>query len=322
LSVNIIRSTKNILKRTGLNVYIRAAEAKFGDVALNPIYRYKGRNIERFVLFIGHHRSGSSILGAMLNSHPEIVISHEVPLLQELTNSATLEKGRIVRCIMERDRQVREWTSPPYGMMGGYTYAVNTQWQGKYSRLRIIGDKNSVAGTNWLYSRPELLDSLRRLMGVPISVFFTYRNPYDIVAAEWLRVLRNERGNAAIPRSFLNFDPSDAEKPQIEQEFISSGSRQIAMSRKILKVLTLFSEDEIFPVKHEDFIASPRENLLRACEFLGVECAEEYLEACAAISYSSPHQTRFKVRWTPQQKAQVTEAIRKYPWFEGYTYED
>lgn len=322
MNANIIRFTKNILKRAGLNVYIRAAEAKIGDIALNPIYGYKGRNIERFVLFMGHHRSGSSILGAMLNSHPEIVISHEVPLLQELTNLDVLEKGRIVRRIMERDRQVREWTSPPYGMMGGYTYAVNTQWQGKYSRLRIIGDKNSVAVTNWLYSSPALLDSLRRVMGVPISVFFTYRNPYDIVAAEWLRVLRNERGNAAIPRSFLDFNPSDAEKPQIEQDFISSGSRQIAMSRKILKVLTLFSEDEIFPIKHEDFIAFPKENLRRACEFLGVECTEEYLEACAAISYSSPHQTRFKVRWTPKQKAQVDEAVRTYPWFEGYTYED
>lgn len=322
MNANIIRFTKNILKRAGLNVYIRAAEAKIGDIALNPIYGYKGRNIERFVLFMGHHRSGSSILGAMLNSHPEIVISHEVPLLQELTNSDVLEKGRIVRRIMERDRQVREWTSPPYGMMGGYTYAVNTQWQGKYSRLRIIGDKNSVAVTNWMYSSPALLDSLRHVMGVPISVFFTYRNPYDIVAAEWLRVLRNERGNAAIPRSFLDFNPPDTEKPQIEQDFISSGSRQIAMSRKILKVLTLFSEAEIFPIKHEDFIAFPKENLRRACEFLGVECTEEYLEACAAISYSSPHQTRFKVRWTPEQKAQVDEAVRTYPWFEGYTYED
>lgn len=319
MSVNAIRLVKSAIKHTGLHRYIR--EAPIVDLALDPIYRYEGRNIERFALFIGYHRAGSSLLSSILNSHPEIAISHEAYLLPQWPmNPDAIGKGRIVRRILEQDQLIR--ASMSYGRMGGYSYTVNTHWQGNYSRLRIIGDKAAPETTLSLYSRPELLDALRRRIGAPVSVFFTYRNPYDMIAAEYLRMLRNEKGNTAIPLSFLNFNPTDSEKPQIEQDFFLSTDRHLALSSKINEVLTLFSEDEIFPVKHEDFIASPRENLRRACEFLGVECAEEYLKACAAIAYPSPHKTRFKVRWTPEQKAQVAESIRKYPWFEGYAYED
>ena len=318
---HIIRFAKSAIRRAGLHKRIRSTGAAFADAALAPIYRYKGRNIERFVLFVGYHRSGSSFIGAILNSHPEIVIANEAfRYAPDLKNAASIGKGRIVRRILDHDRLIRESTS--YKRMGGYSLAVNTHWQGRYSRLRIIGNKSSDESTVCLYHWPGTLDSLRRQMGVPISAFFTYRNPYDMIAAKYLRTLRNERGNADIPLSFLDFNPTESEKPQIEQDFLSSNNEHFEISRKLAKVLPLFSEDEIFPVKHEDFIASPRENLRRACEFLGVECAEEYMEACAAIAYPSPHKTRVKVRWMPEQRAQVAELIRKYPWFEGYTYED
>ena len=257
----------------------------------------------------------------MLNSHPEIVISHEAFLLaQRHMNPAAIGKGRAVRRILRQDRLIR--ASVSYERMGGYSYAVDTHWQGNYSRLRIIGDKAALETTVSLYHRPELLDALRRSIGVPISVFFTYRNPYDMIAAEYLRMLRNEKKDPAIPLSFLNFNPTNAQKPQIEQKFFASTDRHLALSPKLAKVLALFPENDIFPVKHEDFIASPKENLRRACEFLNVKPTEEYLKACAAIAYPSPHKTRFKTLWTPEQKAQVDETIRRYPWFQGYAYHD
>lgn len=317
----IIRLAKDATRRVGLHKRIRSGGAAFADAVLAPIYARKGRHIERFVLFIGYHRSGSSFIGAILNSHPEIVISNEAfRYAPDLKNASAIGKGRVVRRILAHDRLIRNLTS--YERMGGYSLAVNTHWQGRHSRLRVIGDKSSDECTVCLYNWPWVLGSLRHHMGVPISVFFTYRNPYDMIAAKYLRTLRNERGNADIPLSFLDFNPTDAEKPHIEQDFLASNNEHFEISRKLAKVLPLFSEDEIFRVKHEDFIASPIENLRRACEFLGVECSEEYLKACAAIAYLSPHKTRFKVRWTSKQKAQVAELIRKYPWFEGYAYEN
>lgn len=309
------------IKSLGLYKYVRSVGAEFADAVLAPIYRFKGRNIERFVLFIGYARSGSTFLGQILNSHPEIVISNEAfRHASDIKNAAAIGKGGIVRRILDRDRRTRNSTSYEKGM-GGSSYAVNTYWQGRYSRIRIIGNKNVHEYTTCLNNWPWVLDSLRRHMGVPVSAFFTYRNPYDIIAATYLRMLRSKK-NVAIPLSFLDFNPTDAEKPKIEQDFLSSNNKHFKISYKLVKVLPLFSEDEIFQVKHEDLIASPRENLRLACEFLGLQCTEEYLKVCAAIAYPSPHKTRFKVRWTSEQKVQVAEAIRKYPWFEGYTYED
>ena len=309
------------IKSLGLYKYVRSVGAEFADAVLAPIYRFKGRNIERFVLFIGYARSGSTFLGQILNSHPEIIISNEAfRHASDIKNAAAIGKGGIVRRILDRNRRTRNSTSYEKGM-GGSSYVVNTYWQGRYSRLRIIGNKNVHEYTTCLNNWPWVLDSLRRHMGVPVSAFFTYRNPYDIIAATYLRMLRSKK-NVAIPLSFLDFNPTDAEKPKIEQDFLSSNNKHFKISYELVKVLSLFSEDEIFPVKHEDLIASPRENLRLACEFLGLQCTEEYLKVCAAIAYPSPHKTRFKVRWTSEQKVQVAEAIRKYPWFEGYTYED
>lgn len=308
------------IKSLGLYKYVRSVGAEFADVALAPIYRFKGRNIERFVLFIGYARSGSTFLGQILNSHPEIVISNEAfRHASDIKNAAAMGKGGIVRRILDRDRRIRNSTS--YERLGRYSYAVNTHWQGRYLRIRIIGNKNVHEYTTCLNNWPWVLDSLRRHVGVPVSAFFTYRNFYDTIAAAYLKMLQRKK-KVTTPLSLLDFNPTDAEKPKIEQDFLSSNNEYFEISRKLVKVLPLFSEDEIFPVKHEDFIASPRENLRLACEFLGLQCTEEYLKVCAAIAYPSPHKTRFKVRWTSEQKVQVAEAIRKYPWFEGYTYED
>ena len=41
--------------------------------------------VERFVLFIGHARSGHSIIGSMMDAHPNMVISHEFQVLEKWT---------------------------------------------------------------------------------------------------------------------------------------------------------------------------------------------------------------------------------------------
>lgn len=317
-----------VLKNAGLNKNIRSwrrGPRLLTGLLPALIYGAKGWNIKRYALFIGYPRSGSTLLGALLNAHPEVVISHEAFSTghdpdrhpRNIKNAAAIGKWIIVRRILDHDRSMTS-----YERMADYSYVVNGALQGRCTRLRVIGDKDSFPYTRCLYNWPWVLDSLRHHMGVPIRAFFTYRNPYDMLAAGYLRRLRNKRSNTAIPSSLLDYDPTDVEKLQMEQDFLSSNKTHLDLSRKLVEVLSLFSEDEIFPIKHEDFIASPRGNLRSVCEFLGVQCTEEYLKACATIVRTSPHKTRFKVRWTSEQKARVAEVIRKYPWFQDYTYED
>ena len=288
----------------------RYAWCGLGWLPLNLLYAFEGRNIERCILTVGYNRSGSSLLGQLLNAHPEIVIAHELDLLTVLRSprlAARLGgKGRLVRLILERDRNIRRWTSSSY-RSSGYPYAVKTGWQGKYSRLRVVGDKKSFSNVTQLCRRPCLFDSLRRRIGAPIRILLTIRNPYDVAAAEYLVRLRR-KGVVAFS-SRRDYAPAEAERPWVGEEHVSWIREH---SDRVARVLAMLPKEDVLPVYHEDFVASPREKLREICAFCGVECADEYLDACASVVFPAPHPTRSKVRWTPDRIAEIGRMVEKH----------
>ena len=296
---------------------LRRYTSELAWMLLDTLYAYKGRDIELCLLTVGYSRSGSSLLGQLLNAHPEMVVAHEAHLVRKLHHPRYLPhggKGRITRMILERERWFRQ---RGYWSQVGYSYTVKGQWQGSFTRLRVIGDKAAMDTTQALYKHPGLLDSLRRRIRTPIRVLFLCRNPYDMAASEHLVRLRG-RHDIAIPAP-RNYHPSDAERPEIGQitiqEVLKEASDQLSI------VLPMFRKEDVLPVFQEDFIASPKEKLREICSFCGVEGTEEYLDACAAVVLPSHHRTRFKVRWSEEQKAEVSAIIARYPWFEGYDFE-
>ena len=300
---------------------LRRYTSELARMSLDPLYVYKGRNIERFLLTVGYTRSGSSLLGQLLNAHPEMVIAHEGALVHGLYNPHHPRylpyggRGRITRMVLERDRWFRRRR---YWSPAGYSYAVNGQWQGSWTRLRVIGDKATKATTRVLYERPDSLDSLRRLFQAPIRVLFLCRNPYDMIASQHLGRLRRWYGAAAIPAP-RNYHPSDAERPEIGQTIIQEFLKEI--SDRLSIVLPMFRKEEVLLIFHEDFIASPKEKLRGICSFCGMESTEEYLDACTAVVLPSHHRTRFKVRWSEEQKSEVSSIMARYSWFDRYSFE-
>ena len=297
--------------------YVRAVASELAWMPLDPLYAYRGRNIERYLLMVGYRRSGASLLGQLLNAHPEMVIAHEAHLVSRLHHPRYLPhggRGRITRMILDGDRQARQRDSY---QSAGYSYAVKGHWQGSCSRLRVIGDKAACDTVGALYRRPELLDSLRRRIRAPLRVLFMCRNPYDMIASQHLNRLRNRHG-AVIP-ALRDYRPTDVERPEVGQTVIPQFLKEV--SDQLIEVLPMFRKEDVLPVFHEDFIASPREKLREICSFCGVESTEEYLDACVAVVLPSHHRTRFKVRWNEAQKAEVAAAIERCPWFEGYGFE-
>ena len=297
---------------------LRRYTSELARMSLDPLYAYKGRNIELYLLTVGYSRSGSSLLGQLLNAHPEIVIAHEAQLLRRLHNSRYLHyvgRGRITRFILERDRWFRQ---RGYSSYSGYSYGVKGQYQGSWMRLRVIGDTNSMRTTRILYEHPSLLDCLRRRIRTPIRVLFTCRNPYDMAASAHLGQLR-KRHSAATIQAPRNYHPSDAERPEIEQITIQKFLKET--SDQLSTILPMFRKEEVLPVFHEDFIASSKEKLREICSFCGVESTEEYLHACTAAVLPSLHRTRSKVRWSEEQKAEASSIIARYSWFDRYSFE-
>ncbi len=81
------------------------------------------------------------------------------------------------------------------------------------------------------------------------------------------------------------------------------------------------NSDMLF-LRHEDFVENPRGSLHDICCFLGVETDEEYLNACAAIVYSSSVKSRYEIEWPPDLIDAVRNKISIFDFLKGYSYED
>ena len=221
------------------------------------------REVRTHVLFIGHGRSGSSLVGSLLNAHRHAVIAHEL-------NTMHFVKRRFTRLqlnwlLWAQDqafgRAGREWT--------GYDYRVSGQWQGRFERLLVIGDKHAGGATKLLGQRPELLDRLRWIVGVPVKMVHIVRNPLDNIAT----LHRRQNMSLAAAAEFY---------------FESTATNQRLLVENPRDTLT---------VHLEDVISRPGEEISRLCGFLDLDAPADYLQDCAASVFAEPRRTRGSVDW-------------------------
>ncbi len=68
--------------------------------------------VERFCLFIGYPRSGHSLVGSLLDAHPNVVLAHELDALRYV--AAGYRRKQLYWMILRRDaeftRSGRRWT--------------------------------------------------------------------------------------------------------------------------------------------------------------------------------------------------------------------
>jgi hypothetical protein len=246
-------------------------------------------DIERFCLFIGYARSGHSLVGTVLNAHPEIVISHELDALNFIQKG--FQRSQLFSLILTRDRDFgavgRIWT--------GYDYTVPHQFQGRFDQLRVIGDKKGGRTSVELGRRPELLDRVRTTVGVPIRLIHVTRNPFDNVVA-----------HASRQRWSIPFTIDWYER------------RCWAAAQASMRL----DPDELCVVPYESFTREPQRWLAELCTFLGVEPQESYLRDCAAIVRPSSAQRRHSITWDATDRRRVEELTQTYDFLRRYTFED
>ena len=312
---------KMIIDRLGWSEPVRKALNASGDVLLSPVYAYRARTLEGLLLIAGYNRSGSTLIGALLNAHPDAAV---VPKANSLLHARLpgSTKGILVRRILRKERRSCRETDfyRKARMDDGYSYRVETGWQGRYARLRLVGDKSADPNIRRLYEDPALLDFLRRRLGCPLRVLFTYRNPYDMVATWSLRLRWREGGGiGGVPLRNLRLSESD--RTDVAPWFLRHLRRH---SRQVSEVLARLEDDEVLPIRHERFVARPKDGLRDILGFVGLDASDAYLDACAGLVEAPPHRTRFKVRWTRAQVDEVDEVdevVRTCPWFDGYTFD-
>ena len=253
------------------------------------------KTIKNYCIFIGYQRSGSSLIGALLDAHPNAVIAHELNVMQYF--EARFNRHQIYHLLQQNAREYaargRNWS--------GYSYQVPNQWQGKSQEIKVIGDKKAALSAIKLSRNPQLLERIKNTVAVPIKIVHIMRNPYDNITTMFKKGDR-KKTNA------LNF------RETIEYYF--------SLCEDINRIKQLVPQESVFDLKQETLINNPQETLKQLCTFLNLEADATYLQDCASIIFKSPRKTRETIAWQPEDIDFIALKINDYNFLQGYSFED
>jgi hypothetical protein len=244
-------------------------------------------DVTAFGAFLGYARSGHTLLAALLDAHPDAVISNELDAFAALRHG--FPRLALFHMIRENARAFgaggAEWT--------GYSYEVPGGWQGRHRKLRVIGDKKAALSTRRLHNNPWLIERTRRVVGVPVRLIHVVRDPFDHVGAR----IRHKKGDWTPERV-------------MDQLFSIYDAVETIKARAL--------PGEIMDLRHEDLISDPRREIDRCREFLGLDPEPEWLDAAAGLVLPRPRGGRERVEWTDARRAAIEERIAKHEFLHAY----
>jgi hypothetical protein len=251
------------------------------------------KNVRTYCMFIGHNKSGVSMIGSLLDAHPEAILSDEADALEYVR--AGFSRDQIFHILLRQSRREARKGRVTARRLQPYSYQVPGQWQGRYRALRVIGDGTAGSSTRALGVHPQLLEQVNHtLHGVDVKFIQVIRNPYDPISAMMVRS----------GRSFEN---------AIETYF--AYCETLSNLRKQLEPARLLS------VRYEDFVRDGESKLAGICEFLGLQAEPDYLKACAGILHTAPETSRQWVKWDAAHIEQVAREMDRHDFLEGYSFE-
>ena len=245
-------------------------------------------HLEYFCTFIGYPKSGHSLVGSLLDAHPNIIIAHELHVLK------CIKLGFNREAIYSLLLQNSQYYSKRDRTWSGYSYLVPRQWNGRYKNLVVIGDKKGGGTTDLLHQYPGLLDKLIDTIPLKHKFIHVARNPFDSITTLSIAIKEDLKSLIGLFSQMW--------------EVVSSLKKKIP-------------PDDLFEINHEEFISNPGKWLLKLCRFLGQEIPPGYLDDCTAIINPIPHKSRFKITWPGEDIRAVEKKIKRYPFLQGYAYD-
>ena len=217
-------------------------------------YRRRLRDVERFCFMLGYARSGTTLVGQLLNAHHSVVIANEAPGVRffgQVDSQAELFALLVRWAKGNAERGFRGG--------GGYHYVIPGSWQGRTDGIRVVGYKKVVRATAALGRDTALIDRIRSMVTVPLRVIHVIRDPFDTIATS----ARHED----IPL-----------REMVDQYFAHCELAAVARTR--------FTPEELVDVRHEDLIADPRRSS-PACAHTSGSTPPTAISTCARRSCSA-----------------------------------
>ena len=251
-------------------------------------------DVTTFSFFVGHTKSGGTMIGALLDAHPNIVLADEIDTLDLVKSGYSREQ--IFHILLKGSRREAMKGRVTARRLEAYSFEVKGQWQGRFDRLQVIGASKAGPTTRRLGADPGLLNrTSRAFAGLDLKVIQVIRNPFDPMSAMRLR------GKRTIENAVDHYFDYCATLQELRERL---------------------NDEQLHSVRYESFVAEPRPALARICRFLGLEPGEDYLDACAAVIWPEPERSRDKVEWPAEWVEKVEEQIEKVEFLRGYRFDD
>ena len=252
--------------------------------------RRRFETLQLYCMFVGYPRSGHSLVGALLDAHPDIVIAHELDALRYIR--AGIGKYQLFHLLLRQSERFAKQGS----VWSGNSFAVPGQWQGKYRKLLVLGDKKGGGSTRALRGKPALLEELRLTLGLKMRFIHTVRNPFDNVAS----MFAHKQGGPILTDNIDLYEGLCETNGQLRMDL----------------------GDRLMELRHERIVADPRASLAALCRFLGVDAPDDYLDACASVVRKTPQRTRFTINWPASVRVRMEALIARFPFLHGYGFDD
>ena len=277
-----------------------------------PLSDVEAKDVKNLVLFIGYQHSGHSIIGSMMDAHPNIIIAHEFMLL-----NTTLPRSRttLYNTLYDNSFHVAKsgWRKNTHKIMG-YALDVPNGYQGTFTELKVIGDKAGGESAMKLATEQQTwqkLKILQDLVGVPVKFIHVVRNPYDMIATDAV--------NASYVGKHRTSPLRSAKQKLPEEVLMTAVNRYVTLAMGVSKLQEEPKKFDVLEIHLVDFIHNPKATLQEICQFLDLNCTISYLQACSNKAFKVISRSRHLIEWPSEAIIAIDDMIESFPFFRRYS---
>lgn len=241
-------------------------------------------SLQSFALIIGNARSGSTVLGSVIDAHPTAIIANET------ISSANFWRGLNRQDILEEICLNSETNNSSGRISEGYSYSIK-QNNFKVNDITVMGDKAWNPATLLLHGDYSLLSSLESALGVPIRIIHAIRNPFDVIAT------MHTRSTAPV-------------KDRILWYFMHCDS--------VCAIRDFHKDIGYIDIHHEDLLLEPGSTIKNICNFLEMEVTESHIKACEELLFPTPKETRTTIKWSNEEIEMVLQKMSEFDFLSKY----
>jgi hypothetical protein len=240
-------------------------------------------SLKAFLLIIGNARSGSTLLGSIINSHPQAIIANETYASRILWENLSQEQ------IFNTISQNVLITEKDSYLPSGYRSIPKVVSPLPCETL-ILGEKIWNPSTLLLHGKYNLIEQLTKTVNRPVLLIHAIRNPFDAIATMHVR----------------SGAPID---DRIAWYFMHCESVKAIEKRK---------DQRLKHVYHEDLIANTASEIESICNFLDIPVITEHLSLIIQSLYKTPHQSRTSIMWDNKDIDRIYTKMREFDFLSKY----